>query len=112
MRSFAIALMILSAGSAGAAPFCIDLPGAAPQCIHVDPNSCRIDANRMGGRCVLNPLETRAPRATMPICLVQAQNVVLCTYADKSSCDADSQRQGGFCIDAPTNVIPAKAGIQ
>ncbi len=65
MNKLTVAAMILVSTSlpAMAAPFCLTITGAAPQCVYVDGNQCQADAFRQNGACEPNSAEVKAPPA-------------------------------------------------
>jgi hypothetical protein len=101
---------VYSAGAL-AAPFCVDVTGLPQQCLFVDPNSCRTEAQRQGGQCVANANEMVTPLRSQAFCLVTAGNAMSCTYPDRADCDRDSVRLKGACIPANSAdpTIPAPA---
>lgn len=101
-------LAVVSA--APAAPFCVDQEGVPLQCLYVDPNECRQEANRVGGRCAVNPGELKTPIGLGKYCIVEAVGVIACDYDDYSRCADEGAQRGTACVAAtppPQKVKPA-----
>ena len=95
----AAAIILVSTSlSAMAAPFCLTIPGAAPQCGYVDGNECQADAARQNGACELNSAEVKLPVSRMgEYCMILPIGFTQCGYADGNSCAQDALRQHGVC---------------
>ena len=52
---------LASSAAALAAPFCLVIPTATPQCMYVDGATCAAEAARQSGSCQVNPAEVRIP---------------------------------------------------
>jgi hypothetical protein len=92
------ALLVGTSCSAMAAPFCLSVPGAAPQCMYVDGNECQADANRQNGACVPNPSENVLPTSRIgEFCMILPIGFTHCGYADGIACAQDALKQHGVC---------------
>jgi hypothetical protein len=101
-------ILAASAGSALAAPFCIENQALPPQCNYYDAAECQADAARQGGVCSANPQQLTLQSGIGQYCLATSYGASLCIYPDRGSCMADAVRQHGACTAAP-NVAPGKA---
>jgi hypothetical protein len=100
MRIAAATLLgLLAADAAQAAPFCLQIMGAPPQCLYQDVAACRNDARRQNAVCGVNPREI-APPPGGRFCSVSNGPVVQCLFPDRRSCDVAAARGGAICIDA------------
>lgn len=84
---------------AQAAPFCMSLLGAGPQCIYYDAGQCQRDSAKQGATCITNPEGRVASAATGSgqYCLSLSSGANLCTYYNYESCNADAAKQNGAC---------------
>jgi hypothetical protein len=108
MSKFAVvaALLVGMPFSAMAAPFCLAVPGAAPQCMYVDGNECQADANRQNGACVPNPSENKLPTSRIgEFCMILPIGFTHCGYADGIACAQDALKQHGVCTKS-SGTIP------
>jgi hypothetical protein len=95
------AAIAVTASSAGASPFCVQVTGIPLQCLYVDPASCQHEAIRQGGICASNPAEFKTPISSGgQFCVVESGNVVSCAYGDRGTCTTDANRRNGACIAA------------
>jgi len=103
LRSLVTAGWLVMPVSAFAAPFCMNIPGTASQCIYVDGAQCARDAARQNGSCDVNPREVR-PSARVAIsgnyCVVTPEGGSRCGYADGENCGRDALIQHGVCTKA------------
>ncbi|HEY4041242.1 MAG TPA: hypothetical protein VGM32_05270 [Rhodopila sp.] len=100
MNRLAVAAVILvsTSWSAIAAPFCLGIQGAPPQCIYVDGNECAADAARQNGACVPNPANPPPSRSRMgEYCMILPIGFTHCGYADGNACAQDALKQHGVC---------------
>jgi len=97
-------LLLLPAGPAAAAPYCVASQGVPAQCIHHDVAQCRADARRMKGVCSLNPAEVTLAGGEN-FCVVRNGPAVQCLYPDRRSCERTAGREGGICVDARGGAI-------
>jgi hypothetical protein len=111
------AAIVVSASSAGASPYCVQVTGIPLQCLYVDPASCQKEANRQGGICASNPAEFKTPIGGDQFCVVQSGTVVSCAYTNRATCNAESARVNGACIAAtpappsPTASAPLSSDL-
>ena len=97
-----VAGLALVATPAVAAPYCINIQGITEQCLYFDANECRIQAQRAGGSCDVNPTEVTLPSAgTYPYCVVGA-GYSACKFVDRGSCDAEARRLKANCVQSFT----------
>lgn len=94
----------LAVTQAFAAPFCLEIPGGAKECIYYDGAACARDANRAtGATCAPNTREVQLqPRSDGNYCMVTGQGASVCGYADPTSCADAALRVHGACVKAPT----------
>jgi len=100
MNKLAVAAIMLvsTALSATAAPFCLAINGTAPQCMYVDGNQCQADANRQNGACVPNPDNGAQPTSRIgEYCMILPVGFTHCGYADGIACAQDALKQHGVC---------------
>ncbi len=100
------AAIVVTASSAGASPFCVQVTGIPLQCLYVDPASCQREATRQGGICASNPAEFTTPVGGSQFCVVESGNVTSCAYGDRGTCTSEAIRRKGTCIAA----TPPKPG--
>src|ERR1700761_4489472 len=93
------ALLVSTSFPAMAAPFCLQMPGGALQCIYADGNECSNDANKQNGACVPNPGETAVPISggVGEYCMILPAGSTRCGYADGIACSQDALKQHGVC---------------
>ena len=103
-----MAVLLLLALPAHAAPLCVEALGLPRACDYVDPAECRKEANRRGGNCVANPAELRTPKSSARFCTIESGNALVCAYADRATCQAEAVRRGGACVEAnrPPGAAP------
>jgi len=100
MSKLAVAavLLVSTSWSAIAAPFCLAVPGGAPQCIYADGNQYQADANRQNGACVSNPAMGALPTSRIgEFCMILPIGFTHCGYADGIACAQDALKQHGVC---------------
>jgi hypothetical protein len=98
MLAVAAAILVSTSFSAMAAPFCLAITGAAPQCIYVDGNECQAQATRQNGACVPNPDNWTAPTSKIgEFCMILPIGLTHCGYADGIACAQDALKQHGVC---------------
>ncbi len=91
---------------ATAAAFCIERPGAAPECMYDDVNECRKRAIQQQGLCNANPLHPFMQIGSGRFCLADSSQTATCVYPDRGACTRDAQRTGGACLDnRPRNAV-------
>jgi hypothetical protein len=109
MKKLAAAAVILvsTSLSAMAAPFCLAIPGAAPQCMYVDGNQCQADALRQSGACQPNPAEIKMPTSRIgEYCMLLPVGFTHCGYADGIACARDALREHGVCAKSAGTIPP------
>ncbi len=95
------ALYLASPIAAIAAPFCMVIPNAAPQCMYYDGAQCAKDANRQNGSCDVNPAEVKVAASRIgDYCLVMPSGYSTCGYSDGTVCARDALLQKGACARA------------
>lgn len=95
---FASVILLSAPVSAMAAPFCLAMPSATPQCIYYDGTACSREANRQNGECQINPTEVKLPTSRVgDYCLVMPDGRASCGYADPNQCARDALAQKGAC---------------
>ena len=95
-----VAGLALVATPAVAAPYCINIQGITAQCLYFDANECRIQANRAGGSCDVNPTEVTLPAGgTYPYCVVGA-GFSSCKFVDRGSCETEARRLKANCAQS------------
>jgi hypothetical protein len=107
MRKLVAAAIILGSTSlsAMAAPFCLAITGAAPQCMYADGNDCQRDANRQNGACVPNPAEVTVPSSRMgEYCMILPVGFTHCGYADGNACARDALQEHGVCAKSAGTI--------
>jgi len=94
----AAAILVSTSLSAMAAPFCLEITGAAPQCMYADGNECQADAVRQNGACVPNPTNWTPPVSRVgEYCMILPIGLTHCGYADGIACSQDALKQHGVC---------------
>jgi hypothetical protein len=109
MKKLAVAAIILvsTSLSAVAAPYCLTIPGATPQCMYVDGNQCQADAVRQNGACEVNSAEARMPASRMgEYCMMLPIGYTHCGYADGIACAKDALQQHGVCAKSAGTGAP------
>jgi hypothetical protein len=96
-----VAMLMLGAQAALAAPFCVENTGLPQQCLYVDPGECQKEADRIDGRCVANAESFSLPQGQSAFCVVESGTAVSCIYPDLASCHRESERRHGACLAAP-----------
>jgi hypothetical protein len=95
------ALCLASPIGAIAAPFCMVIPNAAPQCMYYDGAQCAHDAARQNGSCDVNPAEVKVAASRIgDYCLVMPSGYSVCGYSDGTVCARDALLQKGACARA------------
>jgi hypothetical protein len=93
-----------------AAPFCLVIQGATPECIYTDGVTCSNEASRQNGACDVNPAEVTRPTTRVgDYCVVLPAGASRCGYADGNECSRDALIQKGACVqgaDSRTTRIP------
>jgi hypothetical protein len=89
------AMLTLTASLATASPFCV-VTGAGRQCRYFDVSSCQRVAARMGGACVVNSDEVRAPPSDASFCVV-ASFGTQCIYYNLQQCENAARAARGTC---------------
>ncbi len=94
----AAAIVLASPIAAIAAPFCLVIPNAAPQCMYYDGTDCARDAGRQNGSCAPNPDEVHVAASQIgQYCVIVPGGYSTCGYADPSECARDALQQKGVC---------------
>ncbi len=94
----AAVLCLASPIAAMAAPFCMVIPNAAPECMYYDGAACARDAGRQNGSCQVNQAEVKVASSRIgEYCLVLPSGYSTCGYADGTLCARDALRQKGAC---------------
>jgi hypothetical protein len=112
MIKIATAAVLLLASPIGAiaAPFCLVISNAAPQCMYYDGAQCAHDAGRQNGSCQVNPNEVRVSASQIgQYCVVIPGGYSTCGYADGNECAHDAMQQKGVCsrsAGAPPRQLP------
>ena len=96
-----VALAILFAPAAEAAPFCLRGQILPPQCIYYDARQCELEAQRQGEVCSANPAEVTLSRGAGLYCVVTSSRVSVCAYTDRGTCARDAMQHNGTCTEAP-----------
>jgi len=106
----AAAMVLASPIAAIAAPFCLVIPNAAPECMYYDGADCARDANRQNGACDVNPNEVRVAASQIgQYCVIVPGGYSTCGYADGNECARDALKQKGVCsrsAGAPPRQLP------
>jgi hypothetical protein len=95
--AYAVAFMTVAA----AAPYCVSAVGGPRRCIFVDPNECRVEADRIDGACTYQGASLVTRVGTKPFCLSAAPGVLLCIHDDRVTCNEDAALHKGVCVPAP-----------
>ncbi len=102
----AVAILFASTSvSAMAAPFCLQITGAAPMCMYADGNQCQQDATRQNGACIPNPAEMKVPASRIgEYCMMLPIGFTHCGYADGNTCALDARAQRGVCTKSAGTI--------
>jgi hypothetical protein len=106
----AAAMVLASPIAAIAAPYCLLISNAAPQCMYYDGRDCARDAGRQNGSCIANPNEVHVAASQIgQYCVIVAGGYSTCGYADPNECARDALQQKGVCSrssGAPPQQLP------
>jgi len=97
-RAVIVLALMLLAGRAEAAPFCLPIAGAQPLCIYNDAGDCNRQAAANRESCLVNPAEIQLPPSPRAYCSVTSATVVQCLYDSFDSCYANTPQGTGFCF--------------
>ena len=101
MRGLLAALVLMTAQTAAAAPYCVQTEAVGPQCLYFDAASCDTRAKQIGGYCSVNTAELHIAPGIGHYCLLTSGNVARCFYPDSDGCNVEARRQHGVCVSAP-----------
>ncbi len=99
---FAMMALAMQMKNANAAPlFCLNIPGAKPQCIFYSGHQCRQKAqSSISAFCSLNQKVMERPDGPGPWCLVTSSKVTQCYYHNFQSCQQELETKDAICVQS------------